>query len=63
MGNGTRGIKLRDCVAVSYVSFDDLGNILFEYDEDEIEENKGYIVDVAILIKFSKLEVVEKNNS
>jgi hypothetical protein len=60
MGDGTRGIKFKDCIAVSYVSFDDLGNTLFEYDEEEIEENKGYIVEVAVLLKFSKLKIVEK---
>jgi hypothetical protein len=60
MGDETRGISFKDCVAVLY-AFDDLGNTLFEYDEDDIEENKGYIVDVTILVKFSKFEVVEKN--
>ena len=63
MGDGTRGMKLRDCVVVSMISLDDLGNTLFEYDEDEIEENKGYIVEVAVLLKFSKFEIVEKNKS
>jgi hypothetical protein len=60
MGDGTRGMKFRDCVAVSLISLDNLGNMLFDYDEDEIEENKGYIVEVAVLLKFSKLEIVEK---
>jgi hypothetical protein len=63
MGDGARGIKLRDCVVVSMLSLDDLGNMLFEYDEDEIKENKGYIVEVAVLLKFSKFEIVEKNSS
>jgi hypothetical protein len=59
MGDGTRGLRLRDCVAVLY-AIDGLGNTQFEYDEDDIEENEGYIVDVAILIKFAKFEVIEK---
>jgi hypothetical protein len=63
MGDGTRGIKLKDCVVFSFVSLDDLGNTLFEYDEEEIEESQGYIVEVAVLLKFSKFEIVEKNSS
>ena len=59
MGDGTRGLRLRNCVAVLY-AIDGLGNTQFEYDEDDIEENEGYIVDVAILIKFTKFEVIEK---
>ena len=58
MGDEARGLRFKNCVAVLY-AFDDLGNTFFEYDEDDIEENKGYIVDVSILIKFAKFEVVE----
>jgi hypothetical protein len=61
MGDKIRGIKFRNCVADLY-AIEDLGNMLFEYDEDDVEENKGYIVDVAILVKFAKFEIVEKNN-
>jgi hypothetical protein len=63
VGDETRGIRLMDCMVVFLLSFEDLGNMLFEYDEDDIEEGKGYIVEVAVLLKFSKFEIVEKDGS
>ena len=64
MGNETRGMKLLDCVAISYI-FDDLGNTLFTVFEceDDLEEDKGYVIDITVFIKFTNLEIVEKNKS